>query len=472
MPTLTIWWHQSNRGKVNNLFNNKILYLIALAVFEVGSAIIGSAPITEAVIVGRVVAGIGGSGIYVGTINIISAMTTPAERTAYLNNVGIAWALGAILGPLVGGAFAASSATWRWAFYVNIVIAALTTPVLVWYIPPVIPPMAQAPRWRRIRQIDYVGAALFLGGVFCIVAILGFGGLLYPWGSGRMIGLYVAAVVAWTAFGLQQRFWLFTKDRIFPVHFVANLDMVLLFCWTAIAISNVTVTIYTLPLLFQFAHDDTPLQAALWTLPFIGAMLGVGGPLGPLFPKYSFYKVWYAVASALMLIAGGLMTTIDYDISRGALCGYMVLQGFGCGPIIQSGFTIGQAKVPRKSEGQVSAFLTCAQMSSLAISLGIATSVLIIKSTNEIAAAYPDLPLEAIQSTISGVRSDIFEQLGGETRLAIARIVARNVGRVFYLNIAGAGLGFVCMLFMKFEPVDFTTKALDGVREDEAIRSS
>lgn len=130
--------------------------------------------------------------------------------------------------------------------------------------------------------------------------------------------------------------------------------MVLLFCWTGIAISNITVTIYTLPLLFQFAYDDTPLQAAVWTFPFIGAMLGVGGPLGPLFPRFSFYKVLYGILSVLMIIAGGLMTTIDYNISRGALCGYMVLRGFGCGPIIQLGLTVGQVKVPRTSVGQVS----------------------------------------------------------------------------------------------------------------------
>ncbi|KAH7303166.1 major facilitator superfamily domain-containing protein [Stachybotrys elegans] len=459
-------------GKVNNLFDNKWLYLISLAVFEVGSAIIGAAPVTEAVIVGRTIAGIGGSGIYVGTINIVSAMTTPTERTVYLNHVGIAWGLGAVLGPLVGGAFAASSATWRWAFYINLVIAAAAAPALFWYIPPVVPPRAKGPVLRRIGQIDYVGAALFLAGVFCIVAILGFGGLLYPWGSGRMIALYVSAAVVWLAFSVQQKLCLFTTDRIFPLQFVGNLDMVLLFCWTAIAISNVTVTIYTLPLLFQFAYDDTPLQAALWTLPLIGAMLVLGGPLGPVFPKFPFYKLWYAVASVIMLVAAGLMTTIRYDTTRGAMCGFMVLQGCGVGMIIQLGFTVGQVKVPRRLVGDVSAFMTCAQMSSLAIALGISTSVLIIQSTQEISAAYPQLPHSVIEATINGVRSDVFEELGRDTRVAIAKIVVRNVGRVFYLNVAGAGLGFCCMLPMKLERADLTVKALDDGHEEEVSPSS
>lgn len=52
---------------------------MAVLIFEVVSAIIGSAQNIQAVIVGRAVAGLGGSGIYVGIINIISAMTVLAE---------------------------------------------------------------------------------------------------------------------------------------------------------------------------------------------------------------------------------------------------------------------------------------------------------------------------------------------------------------------------------------------------------
>jgi MFS family permease len=446
---------------LNNQFDNKILYLIAVAIFKTGSAIIGAAPRIEAIVVGRVIAGIGGSGIYVGTMNIMSAVTLPVERPAYLNYVGIAWSLGAILGPIIGGAFADSSATWRWAFYVNIVIAAVAAPVCIYWIPPVIPPRIKEGVWLRIRQIDFIGALLFQGGVVCIVAILGFGGVLYSWSSGQMIGLYVALVVAWTAFSLQQRFRLFTVDRIFPLQFVADWEMVLLFCWTAVDISNVTVTIYSLPLLFQFAFNDSPLHAAVWTLPFIGAMLASGGPLGPVFPKFSVYKVWYGVSSILMLISGGLMSTLNFYTSRGTLCGLMVLQGIGCGPVINLGFTVGQAKVPRSSVGQVAAFLTCAQMAALAITLGIATNVFINTTTADIMAFLPNLSVDDIRNTINGVDSTVFDQLKPEDKMRVAETVARNIGKVFYMNIAGAAFGLACTLVMKFERVDLSVKAND-----------
>ncbi|KAI0974394.1 putative efflux pump antibiotic resistance protein [Xylaria arbuscula] len=442
-------------GKLNVYFNNKILYLITLAIFEVGSAVIGSAQSMIAVIVGRAIAGFGGSGIYVCTINIVSSLTTPAERNHYLNYVAIAWALGTVLGPIIGGAFASSGATWRWAFYINIVIAGVTAPACVFLIPPLVPLRAKsATWWQRFRRIDYLGEVLWLGGIVTVVTILASGGALYAWNSSQLIGLYVASGVAWVLFLLQQRFSIFTADRIFPLELAGTSYMVLLFCWSSLAIANDTVTIYSLPLLYQFSFSDSPLQAALWTLPFIAALLVSGGPLGPLFPKYSIYKAWFLAASVLMLIAGGLMSTIDYTTSRAAITGYTVLQGVGCGPIVQLPFTVGQAKVHRSKAASVTAFLTCAQMAGLVLSLGIATAVFLNRATDEIGAILTNYPRSVIQAAISGVGSSAFDNLDLDTRREISSIVARNLGKVFYLNLAGSALGFVSAVLMKWERLE------------------
>ncbi|KAK8130927.1 major facilitator superfamily domain-containing protein [Apiospora sp. TS-2023a] len=265
-------------GKLNTQFDNKVLYLIAMMTFETGSTIIGSAPIIEAAIVGRVIAGVGGSGIYVGTMNIVSAM-------------------------------------------------------------------GQRPN------------------------------------------------------------------------------------------ANVTVTIYSLPILFQFAYSDSPSKAALWTLPFIGTIVVAAGPLGPLFPKYPVYKVWYLGASVLLLVAGGLMSSIQYSTPRGVICAYAIVQGLGCAPIIQLGFTVGQSKMGLATVGQVSGFMTCAQMGALAISLGIATTVVMNRATQDIAAIAPDLPRDMIHAAVSGVGSAIFDHLLARGRRRVVEAVARDIGK------AAGGIG-------------------------------
>jgi MFS family permease len=53
-------------GRAYGLFNVKTLTLSSLFIFEVGSALCGAAPTSDALIVGRVIAGMGGAGMYLG----------------------------------------------------------------------------------------------------------------------------------------------------------------------------------------------------------------------------------------------------------------------------------------------------------------------------------------------------------------------------------------------------------------------
>ncbi|RYP12070.1 hypothetical protein DL767_011508 [Monosporascus sp. MG133] len=437
-------------GRLNKHFNNKTLYLSALLIFEIGSVVIGSAPSAEVVVVGRALAGFGGCGIYVGTMNIVSAITTPMERTHYLNLVGVAWCLGTILGPIIGGAFADSAATWRWAFYINICIAAVAAPVCIWLIPVVSPPTSYT-LLERVRRFDYLGAALFLGGVVSIIMVLGFGGAFYAWDDGRMIALYVVTATLWTAFSLQQRFFVLTVDRIFPVQFVGNWEMVILFSWTAIAISNLVVTVYSLPLLFQFTFGDSSFGSGVYTIPFVAAVIVSIGFSGPLFAKYPFYAAWFTGASILMLIGNCLLSTLDYTTPYGRICGYSVIGGLGVGPVVQLGYTIAQVKVAPESVSEATAFLSCAQMAGLALSLGIATSVFLNGATNDIALILPDWPRDHIMASIDSADTALFDNIDEETRSRIREAIAGKIGDVFYTNVAGAASGFILSLLMKWE---------------------
>ncbi|XXH04687.1 hypothetical protein Hte_011109 [Hypoxylon texense] len=448
-------------GKLYKLFNNKFLYLAAILVFEAGSAVIGSAQSIGAVIAGRAIAGSGGSGIYVGTMNIISDLTMESERATYLNFVGMTWCLGTILGPLIGGAFADSTATWRWAFYINICIAAFAAPACIVLVPSSPPPTTDS-LWMRVKRIDYIGATLFLGGTLTIVMILSFGGVIYAWNSGQLVGLYVATVVIWLAFSAQQRWNLLTTDRIFPVQFFGNWEMAIFFCWGSLAVANVVVTIYSLPLLFQFTYGDSALRSAAYTIPFVASTVVFGGAAGPFFNKYPIYMPWFAGGAILMLIGNGLLTTINYNISRGAVCGYTIIQGAGCGPIMQLGYTVAQIKVRRTDPSALpdaTGFMSCSQMAGLALSLGIATTVFLNGATADIAAILPDVPRSMIQATIDGAKTSLVQDLNPELRLRVLEFIARNVAKVFYLNIAGSGLGFTLSLFMKREKLQLGSSA-------------
>lgn len=91
----------------------KWVFIITVILFEAGSALCGGAPNMTALIVGRVIAGAGGSGIYLGSLQYFTVLTVEKERGFYMSLIGVFWGLGAVLGPVIGGAFSVSAATWR-----------------------------------------------------------------------------------------------------------------------------------------------------------------------------------------------------------------------------------------------------------------------------------------------------------------------------------------------------------------------
>lgn len=99
-------------GRMYALFDAKWLYIFFVVLFCAGSALCGGAPNMDTFIVGRVIAGVGGIGIYLGVMTLLSVNTTTTERPLYLGLVGLVFGVGNVVGPVIGGAFADSAATW------------------------------------------------------------------------------------------------------------------------------------------------------------------------------------------------------------------------------------------------------------------------------------------------------------------------------------------------------------------------
>ncbi|KAJ5461966.1 uncharacterized protein N7458_003518 [Penicillium daleae] len=124
------------RGKLYAIFSAKWLYLSSVVLFETGSALCGAALTMNVFIVGRAIAGLGGSGMYLGCLNLLSVTTSIQQRPQYIALTGITWGSRTVLGPVVGGAFAQSThATWRWAFYINLCIGVAFLPIYIAYLP-------------------------------------------------------------------------------------------------------------------------------------------------------------------------------------------------------------------------------------------------------------------------------------------------------------------------------------------------
>ena len=89
----------SHRGKLL-VFGSKNILLIGRALFAIGSAVTAAAPTMNALIVGKVITGIGSSATYISIINIITVLTSTEERGRYFGYIGFMWGLGTMCASL------------------------------------------------------------------------------------------------------------------------------------------------------------------------------------------------------------------------------------------------------------------------------------------------------------------------------------------------------------------------------------
>lgn len=79
---------------------------------------------------GRVAAGIGGSGIQSLCFVIESTLTTEQSRGVAISVLSCAYAVAAVAGPFMGGAFTTHVKS-RWCFYIDLPIGGIAFAVLV-----------------------------------------------------------------------------------------------------------------------------------------------------------------------------------------------------------------------------------------------------------------------------------------------------------------------------------------------------
>lgn len=274
----------------------------------------------NALIVGRVLSGLGGNGLYLGSATLIALNTSDRERPFYLSfllvfiaqrflyavdwHSGITWGAGTVIGPILGGAFV--KITWRWAFFFNLCVGGALLPVWLFLLPSTDPQPGKSYK-SRLQNFDVYGTILVIGATTTLTIAINFGGNLWDWRSGQSIALFVVAGVCMAFFVIQQayRWGTDSKNQLFPIQLLGNKDAVLLFVISAACDGAAFVPIYYIPLYFQFTRGDSAIISSFRSLPYIvtevAMILGNG-----FFMSYSgHWRPWY-IGGALLATVGGI----------------------------------------------------------------------------------------------------------------------------------------------------------------------
>ena len=442
-------------GALYTSFNMKWVYIASLLVFEAGSALCGAAPDMNAMIVGRVIAGMGGSGAYLGALNYISAVTSPKERGTYITLIGFTWGIGAVLGPVIGGAFSISAATWRWAFYINLVVGAAMGPIYVFCLPPLHPIKGVSIR-SRISNLDFVGFVLNSALWVMFTIPLTMAGGQWGWNDGRTIASFVVFGVILVVYALQQYLAIFTttETRAFPIHLLKSRTQVLLFIGTSANITTLFVVVYFIPIYFQFVHNDSALMAAVRLLPYVVICVTFNLLAGHLLSKVQYYMPMYIISGVFVTLGGALlMAYLDPSTSESSIYGFTVLIAVGSGITLQIGYAVAGIKAGPKSLGDAISLQNVSQIGGTVLALVIAGQIFQSMAFQYLSEVLKDTGYSAkeIHDAVAGAQSKLFTELTGELRERAILAITQGMQKSFILVIVSGAVLIVTGAFMRVE---------------------
>jgi MFS family permease len=252
-------------GALGDVFGRRLLFLIGIGLFVASCVFIALSSSGGAVIIGRCIQGASGATILASGLSLISVASSGQEQTRAVALWGAASAIGAAVGPLIGGVFVELTG-WQGLFWLDAAVALVCVPIALRGIEESNDP-------SRSRSIDYLGtilvAAILVPVIYGMTKATDWG-----WISAGTLGMFALSAIAAVVFVQVERR---VPAPLVDLKLLRNVTLVGSTIAILIGAGTINGLGYLLSIYFQ---DDqvlgmSPLEAGLATLPMTIGLVAV-----------------------------------------------------------------------------------------------------------------------------------------------------------------------------------------------------
>lgn len=316
---------------LSDIFGRRELLVPSISLFAVGSLVCAVAKNFTQMLAGRVVQGVGGAGIIALSQLVFADIVPLRQRPKYFTMVLGSWAVGSVIGPLVGGA-CVEKASWRWCFYINLPICAVAIPMALIFVR--LEHITKTTLSEKIRKIDFVGNLLFISSLTALLVAISWGGVQFDWSSWQtmaplsigVVGLVVNVLyeirIAATPF-LNKA--VFNQGSAIASYGAAMLQGLILY-----------IALYYSAFYFTAAHFFGPLRTGVSILPCSILLVPGSAIVSALITRTSKFRWAIYSGWTVSTLAAGLFILFDEHTSIPIWAIALSLLGLGMGMLLSS----------------------------------------------------------------------------------------------------------------------------------------
>ncbi|SPT54277.1 Multidrug-efflux transporter 3 [Actinomyces bovis] len=399
-------------GKLGDLVGRKNLFLVAIALFLIGSALCGTAANMTQLVLYRAVQGLGGGGLLISSQAISGDLIPPRVRGTYMAPMGAMFGIASVLGPIIGG-WLTDAVSWHWVFWINLPLG-----VIAWIAVAVV---LHLPSHPLTEKIDWWGLALMNAGAVAIVLAATWGGNEYAWTSPIIISLLLGGLACWLLFG-----WVESRvaDPILPLAVLTNRSFVVSTVVGMLAMGGMVGSTLYLPTYLQMSYGYSATVSGLLLVPLTLGMLGGGIGSGIAVTRTGRYRIYPIVGPLVTAAALAWMSLLTASSPVWMISVATFVMGLGIGAFFQLLVTIVQNDVPAKHLGTATSgnnFFREVAVSLGASLIGVAFSTNLTSGLTEKMTALAASGDPAIMGTLAQLQ-------GGESTSLTPALVAQLPG--------------------------------------------